>query len=191
MNESIECDVLVIGSGAGGLSTAITARKAGLDVIVAEKEPVFGGTTAFSGGVLWIPGSPHGRRQNAADNREAAREYLRHECGAFFDAAAVDAFLDHAPAMVEWFERETSGQVRSDALPRLPPHGAGRRGHRPLDPRRALRHPRAGRRHGATASAAADHHLHRHDVQLEQRRPEALLQRHQVADVLRTCASAW
>ena len=125
MNESIECDVLVIGSGAGGLATAITARKAGLDVIVAEKEPVFGGTTAFSGGVLWIPGSPHGRRQNAADNREAAREYLRHECGAFFDAAAVDAFLDHAPAMVEWFERETSVKFVPTLYPDYHPTAPG------------------------------------------------------------------
>ncbi len=107
-NTTIECDVLVIGSGAGGLSTAITARKAGLDVIVAEKEPLFGGTTAFSGGVLWVPGSPYGRKQNPHDTREAARDYLKRETGEFFDAAAVDAFLDHAPAMVEWFERETS-----------------------------------------------------------------------------------
>lgn len=106
--KTIECDVLVIGSGAGGLSTAVTARKAGLDVIVAEKEPVFGGTTAFSGGVLWIPGSPYGRKQNPHDTREAARQYLKNETGEFFDAGAVDAFLDNAPQMVEWFERETS-----------------------------------------------------------------------------------
>jgi succinate dehydrogenase/fumarate reductase flavoprotein subunit len=108
--KTIECDVLVIGSGAGGLATAITARKAGLDVVVAEKEPLFGGTTAFSGGVLWIPGSKHGRLQNPADTREAAREYLGNESGAFFDAAAVDAFLDNGPAMIDWFERETSVQ---------------------------------------------------------------------------------
>ncbi len=108
MTTTIECDVLVIGSGAGGLSTAITARKAGLDVIVAEKEDVFGGTTAFSGGVLWVPGSPYGKKQNAADTREAARQYLKNETGEFFDAGAVDAFLDNAPQMVEWFERETS-----------------------------------------------------------------------------------
>src|SRR3954447_20719247 len=47
--KQIECDLLVIGSGAGGLSTAITARKHGLDVVVIEKEEYFGGTTAFSG----------------------------------------------------------------------------------------------------------------------------------------------
>ena len=72
-----DCDVLVIGSGAGGLSTAITAASAGLSVIVAEKEAVFGGTTAFSGGVLWIPGNHHSKAQNPADTREAARQYLK------------------------------------------------------------------------------------------------------------------
>ncbi len=106
--EHIDTDLLVVGSGAGGLSTAVTARRAGLDVIVAEKEPVFGGTTAFSGGVLWIPGNRHGRANNPGDTREAARTYLRNETGAWFDAAAADAFLDAAPAAVDWFERETA-----------------------------------------------------------------------------------
>ncbi len=105
---TLTCDLLVVGSGAGGLSTAIVARKAGLDVVVVEKEPVFGGTTAFSGGVLWIPGNPHAKAQGIKDTREAARTFLKNETGNFFDEAAVDTFLDHAPAMVEWFERETS-----------------------------------------------------------------------------------
>lgn len=101
------CDVLVIGSGAGGLATAITARKHGLSVIVIEKEPVFGGTTAFSGGVLWIPGNRHGKANNPADTREAARRYLKAETGNWFQEAAVDAFLDAGPKMLDWFERET------------------------------------------------------------------------------------
>lgn len=105
---SLDCDLLVIGAGAGGLSTAITARKHGLDVIVVEKAEHFGGTTAFSGGVLWIPGNPHAGRNGALDSREAAREYLRNETGAFFDEAAIEAFLDRAPEMVEFFERETA-----------------------------------------------------------------------------------
>jgi succinate dehydrogenase/fumarate reductase flavoprotein subunit len=122
---TIECDVLVIGSGAGGLSTAITARKAGLDVIVAEKEPLLGGTTAFSGGVLWVPGSPYGRQQNPHDTREAARDYLKRETGEFFDAGAVDTFLDHAPAMVEWFERETRVKFVPTLYPDYHPTGPG------------------------------------------------------------------
>ncbi|MGF6598352.1 succinate dehydrogenase/fumarate reductase flavoprotein subunit [Paraburkholderia sp. GAS448] len=103
----LTCDVLVIGSGAGGLSTAITARKQGLDVIVIEKEAYFGGTTAYSGGVLWIPGNRHARSNRVADTREAARTYLRNETGSFFDAAAVDAFLETGPQMLDFFERET------------------------------------------------------------------------------------
>lgn len=101
------CDALVIGSGAGGLSTAITAKKLGLDVIVIEKEEFFGGTTAFSGGVLWVPGNPHARKNGIQDSRESAREYLKNETGNFFDEAAIDAFLDHGPEMLEFFERET------------------------------------------------------------------------------------
>lgn len=103
----LQCDVLVIGAGAGGLSTAITAARQGLEVIVLEKAEVFGGTTAFSGGVLWIPGNHHGRAQNPADTREAAREYIRNEAGDCFDAEAVEAFLDKGPEMVDFFERET------------------------------------------------------------------------------------
>src|SRR6185369_112338 len=106
--DTVDCDLLVIGSGAGGLSTAVTARKHGLDVVVVEKDSVFGGTTAFSGGVLWIPGNPVSRRANQKDTREAARAYLAAETESAFDAAAVDAFLDNGPKMVDWFERETS-----------------------------------------------------------------------------------
>lgn len=104
----IECDLLVIGSGAGGMSTAVTAKKHGLDVVVIEKEDVFGGTTAFSGGVLWVPGNPQAKKAGIQDSREAVIEYMKNETGAFYDAEATEAFLDAAPEMVDFFERETS-----------------------------------------------------------------------------------
>ncbi len=107
MNEKNTYDLIVVGSGAAGLATAITARKRGLDVVVLEKEPVFGGTTALSGGVLWIPLGPHGRKQNAADTLDAVRTYMRRETGAFYDEAAIEAFLENGPKMVAFFERET------------------------------------------------------------------------------------
>ena len=72
-----------------------------------EKEPVFGGTTALSGGVLWVPLNLHGRRQNPADTPDAVRTFMKHETGAFYDEAAVEAFIDQGPKMVEFFERET------------------------------------------------------------------------------------
>ena len=54
----MSCDLLVIGSGAGGLSAAVTAAHLGLKVIVAEKEAKYGGTTAWSGGWMWLPRNP-------------------------------------------------------------------------------------------------------------------------------------
>ncbi len=101
------CDVLIIGSGAGGMSTAITAKTHGLDVIIVEKEPVFGGTTAFSGGVLWIPGNGRCALPPGGDSREQARTYLKAETGNFYDDAAIEAFLDAGPQMLDFFERET------------------------------------------------------------------------------------
>ena len=121
----LTCDVLVIGSGAGGLSTAITARKHGLDVVVIEKEAYFGGTTAFSGGVLWIPGNRHARANGVSDTREAAKTYMRNETGAFFDEAAVDAFLDTGPHMLDFFERETEVSFVPTLYPDYHPDVAG------------------------------------------------------------------
>jgi succinate dehydrogenase/fumarate reductase flavoprotein subunit len=102
------CDVLVIGSGAGGLAAAITARLHGLDVLVVEKESTFGGTTAWSGGWLWIPRHPLAERDGIVERPAAARTYLQHELGPRFDAARVDAFLEHGPEMVRFLEAHTS-----------------------------------------------------------------------------------
>ena len=125
MSQNFECDVVIVGSGAAGLSAAITAKKRGLDVVVLEKEPVFGGTTALSGGVLWIPLNPHGRKQNPADTREAVRTYMMQETGSYFDAAAVDAFIDNGPKMVEFFERETEMKFVPTMYPDYHPTVAG------------------------------------------------------------------
>jgi succinate dehydrogenase/fumarate reductase flavoprotein subunit len=119
------CDVLVVGSGAGGLSTAITAKKGGLDVLVIEKEEFFGGTTAFSGGVLWIPGNAHARKAGISDTREAAKIYLRNETGNFFSEKAIDAFLDQGPRMLEFFERETEAKFVLSGYPDYHPDVAG------------------------------------------------------------------
>lgn len=104
------CDVLVVGSGAGGLGTAVTAAFHGLDVLVCEKADVFGGTTARSGGWSWVPCNPVAIREGVKDSREAAKAYLRHEAGNHFDEKRVDAFLANGPEMVEFFEKNTAVQ---------------------------------------------------------------------------------
>jgi succinate dehydrogenase/fumarate reductase flavoprotein subunit len=116
--EKTEYDVIVAGSGAGGMSAAVTAAKLGLDVIVIEKEPLFGGTTARSGGVLWLPGNPISKAMGFSDNLESARTYLKHETGDSYDADRVDAFLRMAPEATQFFLDNTA--VRFDPLMAFP-----------------------------------------------------------------------
>ena len=104
------CDVLVVGSGAGGLASAVSAAHRRLDVLVVEKEPVFGGTSARSGGWMWIPCNAPAKRAGVEDSPEKARRYLEHEASEHFDAARVDAFLEAGPKAVEFFEQNTALQ---------------------------------------------------------------------------------
>ncbi|MBD8483223.1 FAD-dependent oxidoreductase [Pseudomonas coleopterorum] len=103
----VECDVLVIGSGAAGLATAVTAAYHGLRVIVVEKDSTFGGATAWSGGWMWVPRNPLARRAGIDEDPALPRTYLQHELGVHFDPARVDAFLEAAPKMVAFFEKHT------------------------------------------------------------------------------------
>ena len=125
VTKELTCDVLVIGSGAGGMSTAITARKNGLDVIIVEKEPVFGGTTAFSGGVLWVPGNRHGKTNAPDDTAEAVRTYLKNETGNFYQSDAVEALISKGPEMLDFFERETEVKFIPTLYPDYHPAVAG------------------------------------------------------------------
>ena len=106
----IDCDVLIVGSGAAGLSAAVTAAWHGLKVIVVEKDPVFGGATAWSGGWAWVPCNPLARRAGIVEDVELPRTYLKHELGERFDPAMIDAFLEAGPRMVSFFEQHTSLQ---------------------------------------------------------------------------------
>ncbi|WP_027897534.1 FAD-dependent oxidoreductase [Zestomonas thermotolerans] len=105
-----ECDVLVIGSGAAGLAAAVTAAWHGRNVVLVEKEPVFGGATAWSGGWAWVPRNPLARRAGIDEDIEQPRTYLRNELGEQYNAELVDAFLENAPKMVEFFEQHTALQ---------------------------------------------------------------------------------
>src|SRR4051795_853353 len=132
MTRTLSCDLLVIGSGAGGLSAAVTAAFHGLKVIVAEKEPVFGGTTAWSGGWMWVPRNPLAQQAGIVEDPEAPRTYLRNVLDNKFNEAKVDAFLEAAPHMVAFFEDNTAVQFEPglkipDTYGKVPGAGTGGR----------------------------------------------------------------
>jgi succinate dehydrogenase/fumarate reductase flavoprotein subunit len=128
----IACDLLVIGSGASGLSAAVTAAHHGLNVVLVDKDAVFGGATAWSGGWMWVPGNPLARRAGIHEDPQQPRTYLRCELGARYDASRVDAFLDNCGPMVAFFEQHTALQfVDGNAIPDVHGHvpGAATQGH--------------------------------------------------------------
>ncbi|RUP25087.1 MAG: FAD-dependent oxidoreductase [Curvibacter sp.] len=144
---STEVDLLVVGSGAGGLATAVTAAQLGLKVLVLEKEAHYGGTTAWSGGWMWIPRNPLARAAGIDEDPALPEAYLRHELGPQFDAARVQAFLSQGPHMVEFFRQRSALQfIDGNGIPdfhgRSPAAALGGRSvcAAPFDARRLGRH---------------------------------------------------
>jgi succinate dehydrogenase/fumarate reductase flavoprotein subunit len=119
MVDTLSFDIVIIGSGIAGMTTAITAKKYGLSVLILEKETVFGGTTALSGGVLWIPNMSEG------DTREKALTYMKDQTGNFYNAESVEAFIDTAPEAVKYFERETQVKFMPSIYPDYHPDAPG------------------------------------------------------------------
>ena len=118
MNTDESCDLLVIGSGAGALSAAVTAAHLGLKVIVVEKDPQYGGTTAWSGGWMWVPRNPLAVEAGLLERIEKPLSYLRRELGDKFDESRALAFLNNGPRMVEFFRRHTALQfIDGNAIP--------------------------------------------------------------------------
>lgn len=114
----LNCDLLVIGSGAGGLASAVVAAQLGLSVIVVEKDAQYGGTTAWSGGWMWIPRNPLAVAAGIDEAPEQALSYLRHELGPRFDETRVRTYLREAPQMVAWFQARTALQfIDGNAIP--------------------------------------------------------------------------
>ena len=125
MSKPVRCDVLVIGSGVAGMAAAMKAASQGLNVIVAEKEQYFGGTTAISAGWAWVPGNKQGLEQG--DTREEAETYLRSLAPDTFNEAGVSEFLDTVPEAICVLRERDRGEVHlSGEGPGLQDGPAGR-----------------------------------------------------------------
>ncbi len=129
-------DVIVVGSGAGAMTAAVTAADQGLSVLVVEKSDKFGGTSAISGGGIWIPNNHHFRRMGGQDSPERALTYLRAATAGRVDESRLLAYLEHAPKMIEYLEN--TSRVRYAVAHKYPdyyPHLPGALpGGRSLDP---------------------------------------------------------
>jgi len=146
LSDDLTCDVLIAGSGASGFAAAVTAAARGLDVLMVEKEPLFGGTTAYSAGVAWIPGSRQAQAAGIVDRSEAALDYLQSEGGNRLDRARAEIFVSRAAEALAWIEDNTHAQyMLSPGWPDYHPDSpGGSQGGRSLGPR-----PFDGRRLGA------------------------------------------
>ncbi|HEX7323575.1 MAG TPA: 3-oxosteroid 1-dehydrogenase, partial [Mycobacterium sp.] len=95
-------DVVVVGSGGAGMVAALTAAHQGLSTIVVEKAAHYGGSTARSGGGVWIPNNEVLKRYRVTDTPEAAGTYLHAIIGDVVPAEKIDAYLEHGPEMLSF-----------------------------------------------------------------------------------------
>ncbi|MGJ4895178.1 MULTISPECIES: FAD-dependent oxidoreductase [unclassified Bradyrhizobium] len=111
----VETDLLVVGTGAAGMTAALVGALEGLDVVLCEKSDMVGGTTATSAGTVWIPGNRQGRLAGTPDTVEAARTYLAAMLGEHAADRRVDMFLRAGWVVLDDLEQKTS--VRFAAPP--------------------------------------------------------------------------
>lgn len=98
-------DVLIVGSGGGGMTAALTAQAAGLDALVVEKSSHFGGSTALSGGGIWVPGAPAQRREGYAPEAEGVVGYLKQITDGLVSEARIRQYVETAPQMLQFLEQ--------------------------------------------------------------------------------------
>jgi 3-oxosteroid 1-dehydrogenase len=136
-NWDFSTDVLVVGSGAGGQLAAVVAADRGAQAVVIEKSPLYGGTSAMSGGAIWIPMSSQALAAGLQDSPEDAFTYIRALAAPNVPDSLIRAYVKNAPAMLDWVQANT--EVRFMSVPytdyhaELPGGKQGWRTHMPVE----------------------------------------------------------
>ena len=129
-------DVIIVGSGAGAMTSAVFAADQGLSVLVVEKSDKYGGTSAISGGGIWIPNNHYFAAIGGQDSPELSMQYLKAATGEHGDHARLQAYLDNAACMIK--QLTANSRVRYAVAEKYPdyyPHLPGAlAGGRTLDP---------------------------------------------------------
>lgn len=127
-----EYDLIVVGAGAGGMTAACVAAREGARTLLLEKTGRVGGTTAISGGMVWVPGNPKFPPEARAADREDARVYLDHTLPEWQDRALTETYLARAGEAIAYLDARTAVQFRPvafypDYYPDLPGASMGGR----------------------------------------------------------------
>lgn len=109
-------DVVVVGSGAGGLTAALTAQLKGLTALVIEKTDQYGGSSSLSGGAIWVPNNVYLERAGLKDTMEKAEAYIEATVGDRVPAERKRAYLTRGPEMVKFLHEHTN-HVRFEYIP--------------------------------------------------------------------------
>jgi 3-oxosteroid 1-dehydrogenase len=130
-------DLLVVGSGGGGMTAALAAHDRGAKVLIIEKDGQYGGSTAMSGGALWIPNNHLMAETEIEDSTEEARTYLLHKTAGVVSEDRLEAYLKYSVEMAEYLCDKT--QVELQALPSYadyyPEAPGGKPGARTIEPK--------------------------------------------------------
>ncbi|MFT5576878.1 MAG: 3-oxosteroid 1-dehydrogenase, partial [Bermanella sp.] len=120
-----EIDFLIVGSGAAGLSAAMVAAEHKARIKVIEKSAYIGGTSATSGGGVWIPCSPLAAAMGEQDSPQKAFDYMRALVGDGISNERIEAFVSAAPAMLNWMAEPTELRFNSVPYPDYHPEAPG------------------------------------------------------------------
>ena len=129
--------MLVVGSGIAGLTAALTASQGGSSVLVVEKAKVYGGTSAYSEGMVWAPLSRQAQAAGISDSVDAAIQYLSETAPGYVDEARTRSYVENAPRALAFVEDLTCVryELTSGSMDYQPDAAGATKGKRALTPR--------------------------------------------------------